>query len=186
MIVPHILMALSEAELMAIMPRALIIGTALGAVYDFLRAVRRTFPHKLVYIAMQDILYFILYGSIIFYNLMHYGKGMLILSVIASFIVGTLIYLLIFSRYILNLLVFALGVLLKIIRIITFPVVKILDFFSKKVLQPIIKLLYNVCASINRKVLKGVTGLKNAVKIQPNKRQSDKPKHEARKSISPK
>lgn len=107
-------------------------GVGLGILFDFFRAIRKTFktPDFVTYI--EDILYWILAGIIILYNIWFFNDGEIRIFMILGIVIGALIYGLTLS-----------SLFIKINYFIMSKIKNIMTFFSKIFKTPI-KIINNM------------------------------------------
>ncbi len=113
-----------------------ITGILIGALFDIFRALRKSFKTSNIITYIEDIVFWLLTGTLIIYNIWYFNDGEIRIYMFLGIIIGILIYLLtlssIFSK--ISLLIF--NLLKKIIKIAIIP------------LKPIKK----ICTNISKKV----------------------------------
>lgn len=72
-------------------------GGLLLVIYDFLRIIRNIINHKQLWIAFEDILYWILCGILIFQMMYKHNNGIIRVFSILGMIIGMILYRYIFS-----------------------------------------------------------------------------------------
>ncbi len=127
---------------------SLFIGACMGVFYDFLRSLRISFKHNNILVSIEDIVYFTIYGYVVFTFFLSINAGAVILFPFIGFFLGEIIYFLICSKTIIFIITKTIDIIIKLICIVAKPIIflvkKILQFFYKYLLQPIYRILYNV------------------------------------------
>ena len=113
-----------------------ITGILIGALFDIFRALRKSFKTSNIITYIEDIVFWLLTGTLIIYNIWYFNDGEIRIYMFLGIIIGILIYLLtlssIFSK--ISLLIF--NLLKKIIKIAIIP----------------LKLIKKICTNISKKV----------------------------------
>lgn len=108
-------------------------GILLGILFDFFRVFRRTFNTIDFITYLEDILYWILAGIIVLYNIWFFKNGEIRFFMIIGIIMGAIIYSLLFSSILIKIETMLLTKLKNIImffyKIIIIPIEKIIKFF---------------------------------------------------------
>lgn len=109
-------------------------GILLGILFDFFRVFRRTFNTIDFITYLEDILYWILAGIIVLYNIWFFNNGEIRFFMIIGIIMGAIIYSLLFSPILIKIETMILTKLKNIImffyKIIIIPKEKIIKFFA--------------------------------------------------------
>ena len=109
-------------------------GILLGILFDFFRVFRRTFNTIDFITYLEDILYWILAGIIVLYNIWFFNNGEIRFFMIIGIIMGAIIYSLLFSCILIKIETMLLTKLKNIImffyKIIIIPIEKIIKFFA--------------------------------------------------------
>ena len=109
-------------------------GILLGILFDFFRVFRRTFNTIDFITYLEDILYWILAGIIVLYNIWFFNNGEIRFFMIIWIIMGAIIYSLLFSSILIKIETMLLTKLKNIImffyKIIIIPIEKIIKFFA--------------------------------------------------------
>lgn len=109
-------------------------GILLGILFDFFRVFRRTFNTIDIITYLEDILYWILAGIIVLYNIWFFNNGEIRFFMIIGIIMGAIIYSLLFSSILIKIETMLLTKLKNIImffyKIIIIPIEKIINFFA--------------------------------------------------------
>ena len=124
------------------------IGMAMGVVYDVMRAIRLSIKHNDTIVCIEDIIYFSIYGYIIFNFFVKINNGMFIIFPFVAFFLGELTYFLSITKIVLYLFQLVIQGIIRLINIIYRPIsyilCKIYHFFFKYLLKPLCKILYNI------------------------------------------
>lgn len=86
-----------EIEVMLFV-QAMLAGAVLVLVYDLLRVIRRIFVHGIIWISIEDTLYWIVSGFWIFLRICRVNDGIIRGYMIAACLAGAVLYYAIFSR----------------------------------------------------------------------------------------
>lgn len=98
-------------------------GIAIGLLFDIFRASRKNIKINDIIIYIEDILFWILSGFIVLYNIWYFNDGEIRLFMFLGIILGVLIYMLILSNLIINILTWIIS-----------PIVKLVKFCKKKII----------------------------------------------------
>lgn len=96
-------------------------GVVLGVLFDFFRVLRKTFKTGDFVTYIEDILYWILAGIIILYNIWFFNDGEIRVFMISGILMGAIIYCLTLS-----------------------PIFIKIDYFFMKKIKGVFTLLYNI------------------------------------------
>ena len=110
-------------------------GIIIGLLFDIFRILRRSFKTSDIITYMQDVLFWILTGFILLYSIFIFSNGEIRFYMFLAVFLGSLIYMLIFSKYFIEInvkiiLIFK-NVIGKILAIIIFPIKIKMQFFQK-------------------------------------------------------
>ena len=120
-------------------------GLLLGILFDIFRILRKSFktPDFVTYI--EDIFFWILSGIVLLYSIFKFNNGELRLYVFMGILIGILIYMLLFSKIIINVSTYIIKIIKKTFHILIFiPVKFIIKIIKKIVCKPIVLLCINV------------------------------------------
>lgn len=104
-------------------------GFIIGILFDFFRIWRKSFKTLDIITYIQDILFWILTGVILLYSIFKFNNGELRSYIFVGIILGIILYILLFSKYIVK--VFT-KVIVKIKSIIIYPFKRI---FNSKIFK---------------------------------------------------
>lgn len=147
-------------------------GIIIGLLFDIFRILRRSFKTSDIITYMQDVLFWILTGFILLYSIFIFSNGEIRFYMFLAVFLGSLIYMLIFSKYFIEInvkiiLIFK-NVIGKILAIIIFPIKIIMKFMKKIFFKPIKFITINIK---NTKV-NCQKKIKNILKLQKKKAQT--------------
>ena len=111
-------------------------GFIIGILYDIFRIIRKSFKTLDLVTYIQDFIFWILTGIILLYSIFTFNNGELRGYVFIGILIGILLYILLISKYFVNLAV----KLIKLIKwILYYPFNKIYNFSLKYIFRPIYK-----------------------------------------------
>ena len=116
-------------------------GVEIGILFDFFRILRRTIKTGNIVTYIQDILFWILTGVLVLYNIWYFNNGEIRVYMFLGIIIGTLIYMSTLSNIFVKLFTKILSTIIKVLEIpfktITTIfrkiIIGILSFFTKNV-----------------------------------------------------
>ena len=116
-------------------------GVEIGILFDFFRILRRTIKTGNIVTYIQDILFWILTGILVLYNIWYFNNGEIRVYMFLGIIIGTLIYMSTLSNIFVKLFTKILSMIIKVLEIpfktiITIfrkIITAILSFFTKNV-----------------------------------------------------
>lgn len=118
-----------------------LVGIIISVLFDIFRVLRKTFktPDTITYI--EDILFWIIAGTIILSSIFLFNNGELRLYLFIGMGIGVLIYMLLLSKYFINISVFIISTIKKVINrilhIILKPIKIIYSILKKIIFKPI-------------------------------------------------
>lgn len=118
---------LTEADFFAV---SLLSGCIIILVYDVLRVLRRLIPHGTLWVAIEDVIYWLSCALFIFAMLYQKNDGLIRGFAICGILVGMIFYNHFISPRVIKWIVFLLQ---KIIKIVTFPI----RFLAKQIKKPL-------------------------------------------------
>ena len=127
-------------------------GVVIGILFDFFRILRRSFKTSNIITYVEDILFWILTGVLILYNIWYFNNGEIRIYMFLGIIMGLLIYMLTLSNIIVSL--FS-KILKMLIRILEIPFKTIISIFHK-IITIIIKIFNKFTKKIKIKMGKMV------------------------------
>lgn len=116
-------------------------GVEIGILFDFFRILRRTIKTGNIVTYIQDILFWILTGILVLYNIWYFNNGEIRVYMFLGIIIGTLIYVSTLSNIFVKLFTRILSTIIKVLEIPFKTIVAIfrkiitviLSFFTKNV-----------------------------------------------------
>ena len=123
-----------------------IVGIIIGVLFDIFRILRKSFKTKDIVTYMEDILFWILTGIIILFSMYKFSNGELRFFMIIGIIMGTLMYMITFSKYVIKISVFIINI---IKTIIVYPIKVIEKILKKIIFRPICI----ICISFKKKII---------------------------------
>ncbi len=111
-----------------------IIGIIISVIFDFFRAIRLRKVYSDRMIAMQDILFWLLTGAIISFGIINFLNEKLRIYIFIAMLLGSFIYILFFSKYMIMLFEMILSYLSKITNFVFVPIL-----YLYKIVEKIIK-----------------------------------------------
>lgn len=117
-------------------------GVAIGLLFDFFRILRRSFKTPNIVIYIEDILFWVLTGVLILYNIWYFNNGEIRLYMFLGIIIGILIYVSTLS-----------SILVKVLSKILQTIIKVLEIPFKTLLA-ILRKIYTTISSIFVKIVK--------------------------------
>ncbi len=149
-------MGIYLAEQTLIFLQSLLVGAALGLLYDVFRISRVAFPTSTQVVFVEDILFFIVCSLVTFFFGLTVIEGTLRFFLIIGELLGAILYYFTLGKLVM-------GVSKKIIEAIK----AILKFIFKWILRPIWQLVYNIISLIMRPF--AFFGRKFKIKLQNTK-----------------
>lgn len=134
----------------------ILVGFLIGLLFDMFRISRRTFKTSDIITCLEDVLFWILTGLLILFSIFKFNNGDIRFFIVLAIFIGIALYMLVFSKIVINTLVKIILIIKKaisfIIKITLYPIKLILKLF-KIMTKPIKKLLKNL-TNILKKVPK--------------------------------
>ncbi len=122
-------------------------GLLIGLLFDFFRILRKSFKTSDIITYIEDILFWILTGIILLYSIFTFNNGEIRFYMFLGVILGCIIYMLLFSRYIVNtitkIVLFFKKIIIKIINIIIYPLKTLIKMLNKILKKPISFIIIN-------------------------------------------
>ena len=147
-------------------------GIVIGLLFDIFRILRKSFKTSDIITYVQDILFWILTGFILLYSIFAFCNGEIRFYMFLGVFLGCLIYMLLFSKYFININVKVIltlkKIIIKIISIIIFPINMIIKLMKKIFFKPINFITINIKKSKSSCQKK----IKNVLKLQKSKTQT--------------
>ena len=103
-------------------------GVEIGILFDFFRILRRTIKTGNIVTYIQDILFWILTGILVLYNIWYFNNGEIRVYMFLGIILGVLIYMSTLSNIVVKLFTRILGTIIKVLEL---PFKTIISIFRK-------------------------------------------------------
>jgi len=138
-------MVVSQANLFLIF---LINGVLIGLLFDIFRILRKTFKTSDIITTIEDILFWIITGAIILYSIFVFNNGEIRFFMFIGIFLGVMFYMLLFSRFIINISVSIIMILKQILsfifKILFFPIKTIYKIIKNALKKPILFCFINL------------------------------------------
>lgn len=121
---------------------SMVVGVGLFLLYDLFRIFRRVVPHGIVWISVEDFLYWLIFAAVLFLLLYICNEGMFRGYVMLALMLGMLLYLFVFSKYVIRINVYLLKKVFKVLGCVWKLLWKIFGVFWKPLTQCGRKILY--------------------------------------------
>jgi len=108
-------------------------GFLIGLLFDVFRILRKSFKTADLITYIEDIVFWVLSGFILLYSIFKFNDGELRLYIFIGIFIGSIIYLITFSKIVINTCVYLIKILKKAIYIILIIPIKFLIKFSKRI-----------------------------------------------------
>lgn len=143
-------------------------GIIIGILFDIFRILRKSFKTSDIITILEDILFWIFTGIVILYSIFIFNNGEIRLFMFIGIFLGTILYMLLLSKYIIKISVKIILILKKvfkfIFKILIFPMQKTYIIIKNILKKPILFCFINL-----KKEIKQMT-----TKICKNKNKKDK------------
>ena len=119
-------------------------GFLIGILFDIFRILRKTFKTRDIITYAQDILFWLISGGIILYSIFKFNNGELRSFIFIGIGIGTLLYILLFSKIFIKINLCAINFIKKILHyIIIVPIHFISNIIIKLFFKPISFVIIN-------------------------------------------
>lgn len=112
----------------------IVVGIIIGILFDIFRILRRSFKTGDFITYIEDFLFWILSGFILLFSIFTFNNGELRSFIFIGIILGAIFYLLLFSKYFINIFV---KIITTIKKILSYPINLIMNFTKKYIIIPI-------------------------------------------------
>lgn len=133
-------------------------GCIIGILFDFFRILRKSFKTNDFITSAQDLFFCIITGILLIYSIFIFNNGEIRFYIILGLIIGLIVYILLFSKYIIKISVNFINIIKKILHIFFIPIKLFIT-----ILKMPIQLLYNKFINIIIKKKKNRKFSKNLV-----------------------
>lgn len=133
-------------------------GVLIGFLFDIFRILRKSFktPDTITYI--EDIIFWLLTCLLLAYTIFRYNNGEIRFYIFVGIFIGSMLYMLLISKYIVNISVKIICIIKKIIsklvEIVLYPLKAVLIALRKLFFKPISFIFINISKTISRKINK--------------------------------
>ena len=103
-------------------------GVVIGVLFDFFRILRRSIKTSNIITYTEDVLFWILTGLLILYNIWYFNNGEIRIFMFLGIIMGVLIYMSTLSNILIKIFT---KILQTIIKVLELPLKAIISFFRK-------------------------------------------------------
>ena len=110
-----------------------VVGMLFSVIFDFFRAIRKVKKLKSRTIYIQDIIYFLIIGTILLFVIINYMNTELRVYLILAIILGVIIYISTVGNLVMNLIANLIKISGKIVGFIGFPVILYMEIFEKQI-----------------------------------------------------
>ncbi len=119
-------------------------GILIGLLFDFFRIARKVFHTSDIITYIEDVLFWILAGSIVLYSIFIFNNGQLRLFMFLGILLGAIIYMLFVSSYVIKINVTIIKFIKKVLGILLTPFQLVYQFFKKTLIKPVHFLFINL------------------------------------------
>ena len=131
-------------------------GVEIGILFDFFRILRRTIKTGNIVTYIQDILFWILTGILVLYNIWYFNNGEIRIYMFLGIIIGTLIYMSTLSNISVKLFTKILSMIIKALEI---PFKTIITIFRKIITTILLLFTKNAGVRVDDGTEEGKRGL---------------------------
>ena len=131
-----------------------LIGLIIGLLFDIFRILRISFKTKDIVTYVEDIVFWIITGILVLYSIFIFNNGEIRLFIFIGIAIGVILYIMLFSSYIIKCSVYIVNFIKKVIgtlfKIILIPLKYLIKIFKKIFLKPISFITINIRKIVNR------------------------------------
>lgn len=120
------------------------VGIIIGSIFDIFRIWRKTIHTSDIITNIQDILFCLITGIIIIISIFYFNNGELRLFIFIGIITGTILYMLLISKYIMAISIKIINFIKKIVHLLMQPFIILINFTKKLIFRPISFIIINV------------------------------------------
>lgn len=146
-------------------------GIIIGILFDFFRILRRAFKTSDLITYIEDLLFWILTGIIILYSIFIFNNGEVRLFIFLAIAIGVLVYILLFSTYVIKVNVTVINFLKKLLinlfNFLNIPFKYFCRIIRKIFFKPISFIIINIRKN-STSFFKNVIKISNNNKIENN------------------
>lgn len=133
-------------------------GVIIGILFDIFRVLRKNLKTANIITYLEDILFWILTGALILYNIWYFNDGEIRLFMFLGIIMGVLIYILTLSDIFIKINSFILGIFKKIfqaIEVIFRPIMSVFNKIYSIIIETTMKFVKKLTKNVNFKNKRG-------------------------------
>lgn len=120
-------------------------GFLIGLLFDIFRTLRKAFKTSDIITNIEDILFWVISGLSILYNIFKFNKGELRSYIFLGILLGAIIYLLVFSKAFIKISLFIIKIIKKVVYVIIIVPIKFLAKIIRKIfIKPFFFIFVNV------------------------------------------
>lgn len=116
-------------------------GVVIGILFDIFRILRKSFKTLDLITYVQDFIFLILTGIIMLYSIFTFNNGEIRGYVIIGVFLGIMIYILLLSKYFINIMVKFISLIKKVVY---YPLHILSSFIIKNIFKPIHNIAYQI------------------------------------------
>lgn len=120
------------------------VGIIIGIIFDIFRIWRKTIHTSDITTNIQDILFCLITGIIIIISIFYFNNGELRLFIFIGIITGTILYMLLISKYIMAISIKIINFVKKTVHLLIQPFIILINFTKKLIFRPISFIIINV------------------------------------------
>ena len=109
-------------------------GFIISIIFDFFRAIRKSTKTTKLLVIIEDVIFWIIASFISIYMIIHYNSGELRLYIFIGFIVGSVLYYITISSFLIKILVFIFNninkILAKLVKLLLKIINKPINFYT--------------------------------------------------------
>lgn len=147
-------------------------GILIGVLFDMFRILRRTFKTTDLVTYIEDIAFWILAGFLTLYFIFCYNNGEIRLYIFTGILLGTLMYMLTISKYLIqfsvSIITYIKNIMLHVLKILLYPFKIIMKILKKVLFRPISFIFVNIRKLLTKNKLNFLNPLKKLHKTTKN------------------
>lgn len=140
-------------------------GIIIGLLFDFFRILRKTIKTKDIITYLEDLLFWILTGTIILYSIFTFNNGKIRLYMFFAILIGVITYMVVASKYVIKINVAIINtlknILSKIVHFISIPFIFIFQIVKKILMRPVLFCIINIRNIFTKSAKKALRFQKN-------------------------
>ena len=145
-------------------------GFLIGILFDVFRILRKSFKTKDFFTYIEDILFWLISGGIILYTIFKFNNGELRAFIFIGLIIGSLLYMLLFSKTFIKINLYIINLFKKIIYFtLVLPIQFVSKLLRKILLKPISFIIINFRRTVSNFKIKVKNLCNNKKKVDCKK-----------------